>query len=118
VINNLKQNSKIGKVNVAVKANTSTAIVNHEFRDSHVANFTVFVVLKPPMKQLHQVDYTVPSPDERSSFCWNRELDMTGHVGQEVFSIYNNFRKISMGRESGFHLSQVPFGGAEGGVAP
>ena len=68
MIINLFQNSKIGKV--AVKANAST-VVSHEFRDSHVATFAVFIALKPPMKQLYQVNYTVPSLNERSSFCWN-----------------------------------------------
>lgn len=47
--------------------------VSHEVHDSHVAKFTAFIVLKPPMEQLYQVDYTCVV-----SFCSNGKLLMPG----------------------------------------
>lgn len=48
-------------------------VVSHEVHDSHVAKFTAFIVLKPPMEQLYQVDYTCVV-----SFCSNGKLLMPG----------------------------------------
>lgn len=48
-------------------------VVSHEVHDSHVAKFTAFIVLKPPMEQLYQVDYTCVV-----SFCSNGKLLLPG----------------------------------------
>lgn len=62
---------------------TSYTVVSHEVRDCHVSKFTVFIVLKLPMKQRYKL-ITLPLLDERSScvvsFCSNRKLHMPGHM--------------------------------------
>ena len=37
-------------------------VVSHKVHDGHVAKFTAFIVLKPPMEQLYQVNKTCVVP--------------------------------------------------------
>ena len=72
---------EIGKAAVRVmKAKHSLYhAVSHEVHDGHVAKFTVFIVLKPPMEQLYQVNKTCVV-----SSCSNRKLHMPGRASVQL----------------------------------